>query len=66
MQKRFKGFGVWIAMFIVIYLIYMIYIGISTSEIDMVYSDFVNSVKAEQVTSMVISGNEVTATLASG
>lgn len=66
MQKRFKGFGVWIAMFIVIYLIYMIYIGVSTSEIDMVYSDFVNSIKAEQVTSMVISGNDVTATLVSG
>ncbi|MCC8161560.1 MAG: ATP-dependent zinc metalloprotease FtsH [Oscillospiraceae bacterium] len=66
MQKRFKGLGVWLAMFIVIYLIYMIFIGMSSHTIDIPYSDFVNSIKSEQVTSMVISGNDVTAALASG
>lgn len=66
MQKRFKGLGVWVAMLIVAYLIYMFAVGFGASQTKMVYSDLVNSIKSEQVNSMLVSGNTVTVTLTNG
>lgn len=66
MQKRFKGLGVWVAMLIVAYLIYMFAVGFGASQTKMVYSDLVNSIKSEQVSSMLVSGNTVTVTLTNG
>lgn len=66
MQKRFKGIGVWIAMFIIAYLVYAVFIGLGSNETKMVYSDLVKQIKSEQVTSMVVSGNSVTAQLKDG
>ena len=43
MQKRFKGLGVWVAMLVVAYLIYMFAVGFGASQTKMVYSDLVNS-----------------------
>lgn len=66
MQKRFKGLGVWVAMLVVAYLIYMFTVGFGASQTKMVYSDLVNSIKSEQVSSMLVSGNTVTVTLTNG
>ena len=66
MQKRFKGRGVWVAMLVVAYLIYMFAVGFGASQTKMVYSDLVNSIKSEQVSSMLVSGNTVTVTLTNG
>ena len=44
MQKRFKGLGVWVAMLVVAYLIYMFAVGFGASQTKMVYSDLVNSI----------------------
>ena len=66
MQKRFKGLGVWVAMLVVAYLIYMFAVGFGASQTKMVYSDLVNSIKSEQVSSMLVSGNTVTVTLTNG
>ena len=66
MQKRFKGLGGWVAMLVVAYLIYMFAVGFGASQTKMVYSDLVNSIKSEQVSSMLVSGNTVTVTLTNG
>ena len=66
MQKRFKGLGEWVAMLVVAYLIYMFAVGFGASQTKMVYSDLVNSIKSEQVSSMLVSGNTVTVTLTNG
>ena len=47
MQKRFKGLGVWVAMLVVAYLIYMFAVGFGASQTKMVYSDLVNSIKSD-------------------
>ena len=54
MQKRFKGLGVWVAMLVVAYLIYMFAVGFGASQTKMVYSDLVSSIKSEQVSSMLV------------
>lgn len=66
MQKRFRGIGVWIAMLLVAYLLYTLVLGIGGMQQKPVYSDLVNRIKAEQVTSMIVSGNSVTATFTDG
>ena len=66
MQKRFKGLGVWIATFIVIYLIYFFMFNMFSGEVKMVYSDLVNSIKSEEIASITVSGNTVNATLKNG
>ncbi|MBQ8301109.1 MAG: ATP-dependent zinc metalloprotease FtsH [Clostridia bacterium] len=66
MQKRFKGLGVWIATFIVVYLIYFFTFNMFSGEVKMVYSDLVNSIKSEEIASITVSGNTVNATLKNG
>ncbi len=66
MKKRFKGIGVWLAMFLAAYIIYTFIAGIGSTEKKMVYSDLINSIKAERVTSMIISDNSVTAVFTDG
>lgn len=63
MQKRFKGFGMWIALFIGIYLIYAVFSNLMTPKVKMVYSDLVQAIKNEQVSTMQVSGNSVTVSL---
>lgn len=66
MQKRFKGFGMWIALFIGIYLIYVFFSNMMSPRVKMVYSDLVQAIKNEQVSAMQISGNNVTVSLITG
>ena len=66
MQRRFKGIGTWIIFFIVIYFMYAIFSSMMTGHVKMVYSDFVNAIKQEQVTEMKTSGTNVTFTLKQG
>lgn len=66
MKKRFTGLGAWLALLIAIYLIYSIVINAITATPQMDYSDFVKCIKAEQITSITVSGNDVTATLSDG
>lgn len=66
MQKRFRGIGVWIAMLLVAYLLYTLVLGMGGMQQKPVYSDLVNRIKAEQVTSMIVSGNSITATFTDG
>ncbi|MCC8169626.1 MAG: ATP-dependent metallopeptidase FtsH/Yme1/Tma family protein, partial [Oscillospiraceae bacterium] len=63
MQKKIKGFGTWIVLFLVIYILYALFSYMMTPHVKMVYSDLVNAIKNEQVSSMDISGNNVTATV---
>lgn len=66
MQKRFKGLGVWFAMLIIAYLIYSFFVTFNSAQLKMSYSDLVNQIKAEQIETMTVSGNTVTATLTNG
>ncbi len=61
MQKKFRGVGTWIALFIVIYFAYILFSNMLSPQYKMVYSDLVNAIKSERVVSMNISGNNVTA-----
>lgn len=63
MQKKFRGMGTWIIMFIVIYMLYMMFAGALFPKPKLVYSDLVNAIKNEQITEMIVSGNNVTATV---
>ena len=66
MQNRFRGVGAWIAVFVVIYMIYSIASGLLFSSTQITYSELVNAVKNREVKEMVISGKNVTATLGVG
>lgn len=66
MQKKFKGLGAWITTLIIAYLIYFFAFNSVSSEVRMVYSDLVSSIKSEQVSSIMISGNTVNVTLKDG
>ena len=66
MQNRFRGIGAWIAVFVVIYMIYSIASGLLFSSTQITYSELVNAVKNREVKEMVISGKNVTATLGVG
>lgn len=66
MQKKFRGFGIWIAMIILAYLIYSFVITLNMTQVKMVYSDLVNAIKSEQITEMTVSGNTVNVTLKNG
>ena len=63
MQNRFRGISVWIAVFIVIYMLYAMVSGVFSPTSRMVYSDLVTAIENEHVTNMVLNGNNVTATL---
>ncbi len=60
MQKGYKGLGLWLAILIVIYIAYSTAVSNVTSE-KMVYSDLVQAIKNEEVISIAINGNTVTA-----
>lgn len=66
MQKKFKGLGAWITTLIIAYLIYFFAFNSVSGEVRMVYSDLVSSIKSEQVSSIMISGNTVNVTLKDG
>ena len=66
MKKRFSGLGAWLVLMIAIYLIYSIVVNSIASTPKLDYSKFVRSIKAEQVMSMTVSGNSVTAVLSDG
>ncbi|MGN0149655.1 MAG: ATP-dependent zinc metalloprotease FtsH [Clostridia bacterium] len=63
MQKKFRGLGVWLAFFICIYLMYSFVSNLMSPKIQMVYSDLIHAIKNEQVSTIQVSGNNVTATL---
>ncbi len=61
MQKGYKGLGLWLGILALMYVIYSMTIsGIVNGE-KLVYSDLVSAIKKEQVVSMTINGNTVTA-----
>ena len=49
MQRRFKGFGIWLVMLIGAYLIYTFVLGFNGSPKKIVYSDLVSGIKNEQI-----------------
>ncbi len=61
MQRRFKGFGIWLVMLIGAYLIYTFVLGFNGSPKKIVYSDLVSGIKNEQIQELVVSGHTVTA-----
>lgn len=65
MQNRFKGVSAWIAIFIAVYMLYTLTAGFLNQSNNAVYSDLVDAIKNKQVTSMVVSGNNVTAAIES-
>lgn len=65
MQKRFRGIGIWILMFIIAYFIYSFVSNMNSTQ-TVSYSELVNNIKHEQVTKLVISGNTATANLSNG
>ena len=62
MQKGYKGLGIWLAILIVIYIAYNSMVSNATAD-KMVYSDLVQAIKNEEVISMSINGNTVTAVM---
>ena len=63
MQNRFKGVSAWIAIFITVYMLYTLTSGFLSQTNNMIYSDLVDAIKNKQVTSMVVTGNSVTASI---
>lgn len=66
MRRNFKGIGIWIAMLIIVYMLYSFFVAMTHNQVKMVYSDLVNNIKTEQVKNMSINGNTVTVTLVNG
>lgn len=66
MHRNFKGIGIWIAMLIIVYMLYSFFVAMTHNQVKMVYSDLVNNIKTEQVKNMSINGNTVTVTLVNG
>ncbi len=61
MQKGYKGLGIWLGLLALIYIIYSMTISSLFDSEKLVYSDLVGAIKKEQVVSMTINGNSVTA-----
>ena len=61
MQKGYKGLGIWLGILALIYIIYSMTISSLFNSEKLVYSDLVSAIKKEQVVSMTINGNSVTA-----
>ena len=57
MQKKFSGIGAWIAVIAVFIFMYSIIGTLLNSKIPMQYSDLLNSIKSNQVSSLLIDGN---------
>lgn len=62
MQKGYKGLGIWLAVLVIMYIAYSMALSNVTGE-KMVYSDLVQAIKNEQVISLTINGNNVTAVM---
>ncbi len=63
-KKPFRGIGMWLSILLIAYVIYSVISSTMIQTNRMVYSDLVNAIKSEQVTSMNVNGNTVTVTLA--
>ncbi len=61
MQKGYKGLGIWLGILALMYIIYSMAISSVFDKEKLVYSDLVSAIKKEQVVSMTINGNTVTA-----
>ncbi len=61
MQKGYKGLAIWLGILAIMYLIYSMAISSMVNSEKLVYSDLVSAIKKEQVVSMTINGNTVTA-----
>ena len=61
MQKGYKGLGIWLGILALIYIIYSMTISSLFNSEKLVYSDLVSAIKKEQVVSMTINGNTVSA-----
>ena len=61
MQKGYKGLGIWLGILALMYIIYSMAISSMVNGEKLVYSDLVSAIKKEQVVSMTINGNTVTA-----
>lgn len=66
MKKKFTGLGVWIALLISIYVIYSIVVNLISATPEIEYSDFVQAIKAEQVSEISLTGNRIDAQLKNG
>lgn len=62
MQKGYKGLGIWLAVLVIMYIAYSMALSNVTGE-KMVYSDLIQAIKNEQVISLTINGNNVTAVM---
>ena len=62
MQKGYKGLGIWLAVLVIMYFAYSMALSNVTGQ-KMVYSDLVQAIKNEQVISLTINGNNVTAVM---
>lgn len=66
-QKGYKGLGIWLAVLILCYILYNVFIGrMMSGESQLVYSDLIQAIKNEKVTELLINGNEVTAHIDDG
>ena len=66
-QKGYKGLGIWLAVLVVCYIIYNVFVGrMMSDETKLVYSDLVQAIKNEKVTELFINGNDVTAKIDDG
>lgn len=66
-QRGYKGLGIWLAVLIVCYIIYNLFIGrMMSGDTKLVYSDLIQAIKNEKVTELFINGNEVTAQIDDG
>jgi len=62
LQKGYKGLGIWLAVLVIMYFAYSMALSNVTGQ-KMVYSDLVQAIKNEQVISLTINGNNVTAVM---
>ncbi len=61
MQKGYRGLGIWLGILALMYIIYSMAISSVFEKEKLVYSDLVSAIKKEQVVSMTINSNTVTA-----
>ncbi|MCH5210947.1 MAG: ATP-dependent zinc metalloprotease FtsH [Oscillospiraceae bacterium] len=66
MKNRFKGIGVWLALILAVYIIYSIVVNFVSTTTEMDYSDFVRAVQKQQVSTITVTGNDVTAEFVDG
>jgi len=62
LQKGYRGLGIWLAVLVIMYFAYSMALSNVTGQ-KMVYSDLVQAIKNEQVISLTINGNNVTAVM---